>query len=106
MAEVILLPNTSCYLFAGEGVMGQAHGARKCDHILAFRRHPPNSFSKELLCPGTITRSLNKTCMSSARNLENSLITFSPLVFQQEVEDSEDPGQELISHKVEGAWVP
>ena len=42
----------------------------------------------------------------TSSNLENSLATLSLLVFQLAVEDSEAPGQEAVSHKLEGAWVP
>ena len=42
----------------------------------------------------------------TSSNLENSLATLSLLVFQLAVADSEAPGQEAVSHKLEGAWVP
>lgn len=86
--------------------MGQTHGAGKCEHVLGSTRHLPSSLLKGLLCIETIRKGLNETYMSPARNLENSLITFSSLVFQLEVEDSEAHEQELVSHKLEGTWVP
>lgn len=42
----------------------------------------------------------------TSSNIENSLVTLSLLVLQLTVEDSEAPGQEAVSHKLEGAWVP
>ena len=104
-AEAVPLSSPSCCVYAGEGVVGQSCDFRKCEHVLGVMSFLSSSSLKGLLFTRTIRRGLNKTHMSPASNLENSLISFSFLVFQLEVEYSKSPGQEVVSHKLQGAWV-